>query len=105
LNNLAWLLATCSDGGIRDGKRAVQLAEHACKSTQSKVTVFLGTLAAAYAEAGRFDEAIATAQKACANASAKRETQLLQSNQNLLALYQQHQPYHEAAEKLVPGAP
>ena len=61
--------------------------------------------AAAYAEAGRFDEAIATAQKACASATAKGETELLAVNQKLLAQYQQHQPYHEAAEKLVPGAP
>jgi tetratricopeptide (TPR) repeat protein len=105
LNNLAWLLATCSDAGVRDGKRAVELAQHACQLTGEKKTVVLGTLAAAYAEAGRFDEAIATAQKACASATAKGETELLAVNQKLLAQYQQHQPYHEAAEKLVPGAP
>ena len=105
LNNFAWLLATCSDAGVRDGKRAVELAQHACQLTGEKKTVVLGTLAAAYAEAGRFDEAIATAQKACASATAKGETELLAVNQKLLAQYQQHQPYHEAAEKLVPGAP
>ena len=55
----------------------------------------VGTLAAAYAEAGRFDEAIATGQKACALASESGETNLLKSNQALIALYQKHQPYHE----------
>jgi hypothetical protein len=52
-------------------------------------------LAAAYAEAGRFDEAIATGQKACALATELGETNLLKSNQQLVALYQTHQPYHE----------
>ena len=54
LNNLAWLLATCNDATIRDGARAVQLAEHACVLTDHKQGFLLGTLAAAYAEAGRF---------------------------------------------------
>jgi hypothetical protein len=53
-------------------------------------------LAAAYAEAGRFDQAIATGQKACALASELGETNLLARNQELVALYQAHQPYHES---------
>jgi hypothetical protein len=69
------------------------------------VTILVGTLAAAYAEAGRFDDAMATAQKACALASAAGEQDLLQKNQELLALYLKHQPYHEAAAKVVPAAP
>ena len=95
LNNLAWLLATCPDATVRNGPRAVQLAEQACSSTGFQKTVFMGTLAAAQAEAGRFDDAVATAQKACANASARQETGLLQANQSLLARYQSHQAYHE----------
>jgi hypothetical protein len=69
------------------------------------VTPLVGTLAAAYAEAGRFDDAIATAQKACALATAAGEQDLLEKNQKLLALYRAHQPYHEAAEKIVPAKP
>jgi tetratricopeptide (TPR) repeat protein len=95
LNNFAWLLATSPDGNIRNGERAVQLAERACELTNYKQTVFIGTLAAAYAEAGQFDDAIATAQKACALASEHGETDLLKRNQELLILYQAHQPYHE----------
>ena len=105
LNNLAWLLATCPDAKVRDGARAVELAEHACQLTQFKATVFLGTLAAAYAEAGRFNDATTTAQKACALASAAGEKELLKRNQELLALYQSHQPYHERPAKVIPAVP
>jgi hypothetical protein len=52
-------------------------------------------LAAAYAEAGRFDEAVAAGQKACALATELGETNLLKRNQELVILYQAHQPYHE----------
>jgi hypothetical protein len=55
----------------------------------------MGTLAAAYAEAGRFDEAMATAQKACALAEKSGDQELLKRNQELLELYRARQPYHE----------
>jgi tetratricopeptide (TPR) repeat protein len=97
LNNLAWLLATCPDAAVRDGSEAVRLAQHACELTQYQVTVCLGTLAAACAEAGRFDDAIANAQKACKRAAAQGESELLESNQRFLKLYQDHQSYHEPA--------
>jgi len=95
LNNLAWLLATCPDATVRDGAQAVKYAERACELTHYSVTPIVGTLAAAYAEAGRFDEAMATAQKACALAAAAGDQGLLQKNQELLELYRKHQPYHE----------
>ena len=95
LNNLAWELAACPDAGIRNGALAVKLAERACELTHYQQIIFIGTLAAAYAEAGRFDEAVATGQKACALASELGETNLLKRNQELVILYQAHQPYHE----------
>jgi tetratricopeptide (TPR) repeat protein len=61
LNNLAWLLATCPDAHIRDGVQAVKYARRACELTHYGVTRLVGTLAAACAEAGRFDDAIAAA--------------------------------------------
>jgi Flp pilus assembly protein TadD len=64
LNNLAWLLATSGESRLRNGSEAVQLAQHACELTQNQQPLFLGTLAAAYAEVGRFDDAIRTAEKA-----------------------------------------
>ena len=78
LNNLAWLLATCPDAHLRDGVQAVKYAERACELTHYGVTVLVGTLAAAYAEAGRYDDAMATAQKACALAAAAGEQDLLE---------------------------
>jgi len=105
LNNLAWLLATCPDAHIRDGVQAVKYGERACELTHTNVTVLVGTLAAAYAEAGRYDDAIAAAQKACALAEKSGEQDLLEKNQKLLELYRAHQSYHEAAAKFVPTAP
>jgi len=105
LNNLAWLLATCPDATARNGPEAVQLAEKACSLTHYHAIALVGTLAAAYAEAGRFDDAMATAEKACAMASESGEQDLLKRNQELLVWYRVHQPYREAIEKLVPAAP
>jgi peptidoglycan/LPS O-acetylase OafA/YrhL len=96
-NNLAWSLATSSDAKSRDGIRAVKLAEDACQRTSYQKTMLVGTLAAAYAEAGRFNEAVSTAQTACALAVTHGETNLLSRNKELLELYQNHQPYHELA--------
>jgi len=105
LNNLAWLLATCPDAHIRDGVQAVKYAGRACELTHYRKTIMVGTLAAAYAEVGRFDDAIVAAEKARALASAAGEQDLLKKNMKLLVLYRAHQPYHEAAEKVVPAAP
>lgn len=95
-NNLAWLLATSPEATNRNGALAVKLAESACQQTRYRTTILVGTLAAAYAEAGRFNDAIATAQKACKLASESGEQDLLKKNQELLELYRKHQPYHEA---------
>lgn len=95
-NNLAWSLATDPEAAHRNGARAVELAEDACRRTQYKVTLMVGTLAAAYAEAKRFDQAIATAQQACHLAAQNGETNLIPKELELLVLYQNYQPYHEA---------
>ena len=96
LNNLAWVLASSNDSDIRNGAEAVRLAECACELTNYQVTMLVGTLAAAYAEAGRFAEAVATAQKACALASKAKDRALLTKNQELRELYRAGQPYREA---------
>ena len=95
-NNFACSLATNPEAGKRNGAVAVILAEGACRRTHYQVTAMVGTLAAAYAEAGRFDDAISTAQKAITLARRNGESDLLQKNQELLALYLKHQPYHES---------
>ena len=73
----------------------MRLAERACDLTQYRRTVFVGTLAAAYAESGRFEEAITTAERACKLAAGARENDLLKFNERLLGYYRARQPYHE----------
>ena len=97
LNNLAWILATDPDANIRKGGEAVQFAKRACELTRYQRPLLLGTLAAAYAEAGHFDAAVATAREAIARARALGQSGLAEKNQQLLERYQAHQPYHEPA--------
>jgi tetratricopeptide (TPR) repeat protein len=95
LNNLAWMLATSSDASLRDGAEAVRLAEQACRLTSWKQTVFIGTLAAAYAQVGDFEKAVATSKQACDLAASLSETNLLRRNQELLRQFENHQPCRE----------
>ncbi len=60
----AWELATSNDSSVRNGARAVQLAEQACQATDHQEATMLFTLAAAHAEAGNFDEAVRWAAEA-----------------------------------------
>src|SRR5206468_11306229 len=61
LNDFASVLATHPDTEFRNGAQAVALADRACEMTSHNNPLYLGTLAAAYAEAGQFEKAIATA--------------------------------------------
>jgi tetratricopeptide (TPR) repeat protein len=100
LNNLAWILAASPLDNLRNGAEAVQLAEHACELTQRREPVLLGTLAAAYAEASRFQEAAETAEKARALALSAGRKDVAEKNGQLLELYRAGKPYHEPAPGL-----
>jgi tetratricopeptide (TPR) repeat protein len=95
LNNLAWILATDPDSANRDGKEAVQLAKQACLLADQPVASILDTLAAAYAETGRFREAIDTARKARALAEAAGDGKLADRLRMSLDLYTAGRPCHE----------
>jgi len=95
LNNLAWLLATHSSADVRDGTQAIPLAERACELTGSTNLWLLSTLAAAYAEAGRFPEAVDTQQKVCGLAAAQEQSAARERFQRRLELYRSGQAYHE----------
>jgi tetratricopeptide (TPR) repeat protein len=94
LNNLAWLLSTDPDPSVRNGKEAVRAAERACALTAHRSAIYMGTLAAAYAEAGRFGEAIATAETARDLAYAAGQPALAVTNARLLELYRRGKAYH-----------
>jgi protein O-mannosyl-transferase len=94
-NNLAWLLATCAKAPLRDGSKAVQLARHANELSAGKNPVILGTLAAAFAETGQFDDARRSAQAAIALAQAAGQTELVQRLNNELKLYEAGRPLHQ----------
>jgi Tfp pilus assembly protein PilF len=97
LNNLAWMLATDSDPRLRNGGEAVRLARHACELTRYEQAFLIGTLAAAYAEAGRFNDAVITAQKARDVALAHGQKEVAASNERLMETYKSGRAFHEEA--------
>jgi protein O-mannosyl-transferase len=94
LHTLAWTLATHPDATVRNGARAIALAETACRQTGYQSPVLLDTLAAAYAEVGRFAEAIAAAQRAVEYAHRGQKGELATHIQDRMHLYQSGTPYH-----------
>lgn len=95
LDGLAWFLATYSDAALRNGPEAARLAEQACGLTDRRNPKLLDTLAAAYAEAGKFPEAINVAQEAIAVARADGDAAAARQAENLLGFLQSGRPYHE----------
>jgi tetratricopeptide (TPR) repeat protein len=94
LNDLAWLLATEPDPQVRNGSRAVSMAERACQVTGFQEPMFIGTLAAAYAEVGRFSDAVKMAEQAKSLATAQGKGAIAEKNQELLEIYRAGKPYH-----------
>jgi Flp pilus assembly protein TadD len=91
-NNLGWILATSSDAGIRNGAKAVQFAQQAVALSGGSEPQFLRTLAAAYAEIGRFPEAIAVAQQAAVIGGMQGKRQLAKHVEEDLLLYRARLP-------------
>jgi tetratricopeptide (TPR) repeat protein len=94
LNELAWLLATAPDAAARNGAEAVKLAERASEIAEGKDPRLLATLAAAHAEAGRFQEAVTTAEKARELAVAIGMTEVARTVEERIADYRKGQAYH-----------
>lgn len=92
-NGLAWLLATCPSAPVREPRRAVALATQANELSGWNDPYHLGTLAAAEAEAGRFDAAIRWQSKALERFSDADPD--LPDHRARLELYQTSKPYRE----------
>ena len=72
-NNLAWILCASPDAAARNGARAVELAQQAVELSGGNNPLFLRTLAAAYAEVGRFPDAVETVERALRMAEAQND--------------------------------
>ncbi|MDY7000159.1 MAG: tetratricopeptide repeat protein [Thermodesulfobacteriota bacterium] len=94
-NSLAWLLATCPDSKYRDGYRAVELAEKAVNLSRSEEKMFYkDTLAAAYAEVGRFYEAVSAQEEAVQFIDGKNSKAFEEFSERL-ELYRKNRPYRD----------
>jgi tetratricopeptide (TPR) repeat protein len=95
LSNLAWVFATSPDDSLRDGAKAVQLAERALHISGSRIPIVFRTLAAAYAEDGQFSKAIETAQRGAELANSQGNPGLATELWNSIALYQAGRPLRD----------
>ncbi len=93
LRELAWILATAEKAEMRSPERAVELAERAKQLTQGGGPLELTTLAAAYAATGRFEDAVATAEKAIVSSERAGMTRLAEQNRASLELYRKGKTY------------
>jgi tetratricopeptide (TPR) repeat protein len=100
LDRLAWILSTDNDAGVRNGTEAVKMAEQACAITTRQDPEKLKMLAAAYAETGRFDDAIKTLQTAQDLATKAKNAELINEYSLMLDHFQHGQswriPSHES---------
>jgi tetratricopeptide (TPR) repeat protein len=95
LNNLAWVMSTGPDDSLRNNEVAVQLATKANQLSKESNPVFIRTLAAAYAQAGQFEIAIETAQRASEQANAQGAHDLALQIQEDVDLYQRRTPFRD----------
>lgn len=95
-NNLAWVLATHPDATLRDGPRAVTIAQQVCLAHGEKNVSFYRTLAAAYAAAGSFDKAVETANKALELSKGQANPAFTSSVEKERNLYESRTPLHES---------
>ncbi len=94
-NNAAWILSTATDQNQRDGKLALELATRACALTGNRRHNFVGTLAAAHAEAGDFDEAARLAENAARLAEAAGLTEVAEQHRARMKLYSKKQAWRQ----------
>jgi tetratricopeptide (TPR) repeat protein len=95
LNDLAWLLATCPDGNLRNAREALRLAKRATDLTDRADAGILETLAAAYAEGGRFSEASRTVEEAIQLCGAANQKELLATLENCRQRFRAGQPLRQ----------
>jgi tetratricopeptide (TPR) repeat protein len=90
-NDCAWFLAVCPEANYRNGNKAVEYAKKACEISEWNNRNYFITLAASYAEAGNFDEAIKWQKKAL---ETNQAGQAVNASHEQLMCYENKQPYH-----------
>jgi protein O-mannosyl-transferase len=95
LSTLAWIFATTSDVSIRDGGKALELAQQAVQLSSGEDPNFFRTLAAAYAENSRFSEAIAAAEQAMRAAIMQGKPGLAKTLEGEITVYRGHAPLRQ----------
>jgi tetratricopeptide (TPR) repeat protein len=93
-NKVAWDLATHPQPSVRSPSTAMELAEQICQATHFHNPEFLSTLAVAYADRGRFEDAVRTAKQALALAEAAGASVLVDEISERLELFEMQRPYH-----------
>ncbi len=91
-NNLAWLLSTAPDASLRNGSKAIALAENANRLSGGGNPIILQTLAAAYAENGSYGPAAVTARQALELAVTQKNDALAATLQKEIELYEANTP-------------
>lgn len=94
-NNLAWILATCPDEKVRDGRQALQLASAAVRQQRGDLVSMLDTLAAAFAENGQFDKAVQAVNQAVALANQAGQTERAARIDARRKLYDEGKPFRD----------
>jgi tetratricopeptide (TPR) repeat protein len=97
-SGLAWALATNPDSTLRNGAEALAIAQALCQGPNASNPAVLRVLAAAYAETGRFTEAIETARHAIELGTAQNQSQLAATVQEELQRFESGQPLRGAGK-------
>ena len=99
LVTLAWVLATADDASLRNGRKAVELAQKADELAKGADPSILDTLAAAFAEDGRFDDAAAAARASIERWKAIGKPEAVGEVEARLQLFLNKRPFHEAPRR------
>jgi len=99
LRLMAWVLATSPDPSVRDGQEAIALAARALQLSKAKSPPLWDTLAAAYAEANRFEDAVLTARRGLEVAQQTNQPDLVKGIEDRIRLYRSGIAYRVAAER------
>jgi Flp pilus assembly protein TadD len=93
LRDLAWILATNPKDELRNGREALEYSQRACELTKNSDARFLSALDVAYAEVGRFDDAVKTAEQVQQLAAAAHQDAVAQQAAKRIELYRAGKPF------------